>query len=439
MRLKLVRFLFGLGMVCGVSFFVSAQETRHLTVEELFDLGIRNSLKIKASGIQTEIASSQERTVRLSQLPEIGVGFTGGYIGQPVIFHRRLSTSSYPDVPDWSQNYDVELSQPLYQGGKIHYNIKKAELESKITSFMTEQDMADLKLWLMGRYLDLLRFYKQKEVLIQNIEESKRRVHDIRQMRKEGMVTQNDVIRSELEQTNFELSLRQAEDNLTITSLQLDVVLGLDENLLLKPDTTLLTESHVCESYSDYVALAYSNNPELKISGADIQLARIDERISKSDYFPALSLRAGNVLARPITSVSPVQDLFKNSWNVSVVLSYRLSSLYRNGSLVKTMRRYTDLRRNQQKLLMQDINVTVRSAYIKHQEATDRIDVLVAYLKQANENYRIVRNKYLNQLAILTDLLDAGNLRLQAELQLTDARANEIYTYYQLLRSSGKL
>ena len=67
------------------------------------------------------------------------------------------------------------------------------------------------------------------------------------------------------------------------------------------------------------------------------------------------------------------------------------------------------------------------------------MDALKLSVKQAEENFRIMRNRYLNQLAILTDLLDADNLRLDAELQLTTARAQVVYTYYELQRAAGKL
>ena len=60
-------------------------------------------------------------------------------------------------------------------------------------------------------------------------------------------------------------------------------------------------------------------------------------------------------------------------------------------------------------------------------------------IRQADENYRIVHNRYLNQLSILTDLLDASRVRLEAQMQLTAARAEVIYTYYQLLQTCGSL
>lgn len=67
------------------------------------------------------------------------------------------------------------------------------------------------------------------------------------------------------------------------------------------------------------------------------------------------------------------------------------------------------------------------------------MEALRLSVRQAEENYRIMRNRYLNQLAILTDLLDADRLRLNAELQLTTARTDVIYTYYQLQRAVGKI
>ena len=54
-------------------------------------------------------------------------------------------------------------------------------------------------------------------------------------------------------------------------------------------------------------------------------------------------------------------------------------------------------------------------------------------------NYRIMQNRYLNQLAILTDLLDANSVRLNVELQLVTARTRVIYTYYQLQKACGRL
>ena len=80
-------------------------------------------------------------------------------------------------------------------------------------------------------------------MLSRNIEESERRLQDIRRMKKEGLITNNDVLRSEMQLTNDRLSLQETDNSLILVSQQLDILIGLDENLLLKPDTTLLDQT----------------------------------------------------------------------------------------------------------------------------------------------------------------------------------------------------
>ena len=88
---------------------------------------------------------------------------------------------------------------------------------------------------------------------------------------------------------------------------------------------------------------------------------------------------------------------------------------------------------------MQGIRIDERSAFLRHREALQRVEALKLTVRQAEENYRIMQNRYLNQLAILTDLLDANSVRLNVELQLVTARTRVVYTYYQLRKVCGDL
>ncbi|MCD8134805.1 MAG: TolC family protein [Parabacteroides gordonii] len=414
-----------------------SQQAYSLTLDELFRLGTENSLRLQATRMQEVIAADKKKTAQTSRLPDISIGATTGYIGRPTVFRRGLSQPVHPDMPDWSHNYNVEVTQPIYRGGKIHYTIKRSSLEKQIAALNSTNDKAEIKLLLLGQYMDLFSLYKQKEVFARNVEESARRLEDIRRLKKEGIVTRNDELRSELQLTNDQLAYREANDNIAIVSQQLDVVLGLDETLLLQPDTTLLYTAVSLESSDEYVRQAYENYPELQIAHYNTRLAENDIRLSKADYLPSLSLRAANTLARPLSTT--MEDMFSNNWNIALSLSYNLSSLYQNKHKVHEARQYVNIRKNREEQVRQDIRVNVKSAWIKHHEALDRVEALLLSVRQAEENYRIVRNRYLNQLSILTDLLDASSIRLEAELQLTNARTEVIYSYYQLMRSCGNL
>lgn len=124
---------------------------------------------------------------------------------------------------------------------------------------------------------------------------------------------------------------------------------------------------------------------------------------------------------------------------MALSLSYNLSSFYQNKHKVHEARQIVDLRKNVEEQQRQDIRIDVKNAYTRHKEALDRVQALILSVEQARENYRIVQNRYLNQLSILTDLLDASSVRLEAELQLTVARTETIYTYYELKRACGDL
>ena len=418
--------------------WLTAQENAHLlSVDELFRLGTENSLQLKKSKLQEVIYNDQKKSAYTDRLPDIQVGASAGIIGQPVIFQRGLSHPVRPETPDWSQNYAIDLAQPLYQGGKIRSAIHKADIERQVAELQTLTDQAEIKLRLLNQYMNLFSLFKQHEVLVRNIEESELRLHDIRRMKKEGLITNNDVLRSEMQLTNDRLSLQEAENSIALVSQQLDILLGQDENLLLKPDTTILYQAVALQPYDDYIVQAYANDPAMKLLRAQTELARNEIRSAKSFSLPSVSLYASNTLARPISRT--LADMYNNNWNVGVSVSYPLSSLYKNNHKIKESKLMVSLRKNEEEQKMQGIRVDVRSAFLRHREALQRVEALKLSVRQAEENYRIMQNRYLNQLAILTDLLDANSVRLNVELQLVNARTRVIYTYYQLQKACGDL
>ena len=50
----------------------------------------------------------------------------------------------------------------------------------------------------------------------------------------------------------------------------------------------------------------------------------------------------------------------------------------------------------------------------------------------ANQNYSMVQNRYQNDLALLTDMVDASNMKLSAEMALVNARISMLYNFYTL-------
>ena len=117
-----------------------------LSVDQLFERGVQHSLQLQADALKEAMAQERTRTARTSSLPDLQVGLKGGFVGQPVVWERGLSGPTYPDIPDWSQNYAIDFSQPLYQGGKIRRTIHKAEMEKQVAELQTLTDQAEIQL-----------------------------------------------------------------------------------------------------------------------------------------------------------------------------------------------------------------------------------------------------------------------------------------------------
>ena len=301
-------------LLLGTSSINAQTDSLFLTVDQLFERGVQHSLQLQADAMRESMAQERTRTARSAQLPELQIGLKGGFVGQPVVWERGLSDPVYPEAPDWSQNYAIDLAQPLYQGGKIRSAIHKADIEKQVAKLQTLTDQAEIKLRLLNQYMNLFSLFKQHEVLARNIEESELRLHDIRRMKKEGLITNNDVLRSEMQLTNDRLSLQEVENSIALVSQQLDILLGQDENLLLKPDTTILYQAVALQPYDDYIVQAYANDPAMKLLRAQTELARNEIRSVKSFSLPSVSLYASNTLARPISRT--LADMYNNNWNV---------------------------------------------------------------------------------------------------------------------------
>lgn len=412
-------------------------DTLCLTIREVFERASQEHLQLAADRLKEQMAREQTKTARAEQFPELTLGLRGGFLGQPVVWQNGLSNATRPESPDWQQNYAVDFTQPLYQGGKIRYTIRKADLQHELAQLQTDADLSEIKLTLLEQYLNLFSLYKQNMVLIRNIEESERRLKDIRRMKEEGIITNNDVLRSEMQLTEDRLAVTESQNNIRIVSQRLDLLLGLDEQLLLKPDTALLEQECPMLHYNDYIELAMQHNPSIRLLRKQTELAENEIRLTRSAQLPKLNLTASNTLARPISRT--MADLYNNSWNIGLSFSYSLSALYKNPHRIKEAQQNVVLMQNAEAQEQQRIRMNIRTALLKHQEATERVEALKLSVKQAEENYRIMYNRYMNQLAILTDLLDADNLRLNAELKLTTARTQAIYTFYELKKATGNL
>ena len=154
---------------------------------------------------------------------------------------------------------------------------------------------------------------------------------------------------------------------------------------------------------------------------------------------PTIAAFGGYNMQRPITSRTPALDMYTNSWQAGVSLSYNIDNLYKTKEKLKLGELQKEQASEALHLIDQNLDISVNAAYVKYQEAIQQADIFNDAKKLAEENYKITEAKYLNQLAVQAEMIDAQNQKLQAELDFANAEINVLYQYNNLLKTTGTL
>jgi len=158
---------------------------------------------------------------------------------------------------------------------------------------------------------------------------------------------------------------------------------------------------------------------------------------AKANYLPTLSVGGNAYYSNPNTRVFPAQDVFKGTWDAGVTMSWNLHSLYTNKHHVaesKATLSQTEFSKSQ---LMDDIKMEVNADYLSYIKNKQRIKVSEEAVSQAEENYRIVNNRFRNNTVLISDLTDANTLLLQTKINLLVDKADTDLAYYKLIQATG--
>lgn len=439
MKNKLRTIVGGLGaLLLSTTWSYAQDQTRQLSVEELIELALTNHQQLKISAQQKEIAKQQTQILKRQQLPTLDVSATAAYVGDALLLDRDFSKVMTKDMPHFGNSYAIQASELLYKGGAIKKSIELSEIGQQMTELDWIKDQQSIKLLVISNYLDLYKLFNQQAVYQNNRQLGQIRLDNVKQFYSQGMLTRNEVIRGELALQNIDQALLVVTNNRSIVNYNLTIALGLDTKTNLIPSEAL-HQKQVIESYERYLALAYENNPSLQLTQKAVEVADKKIELAKTDQYPTLAAVGGYTMSRPITTSNPVADMYSNTWQVGVALSYSLDNLYKTPQKIKLEKMQKAKADETQVFVLQQVEMSVHAAYIKYEEALQNVQLLEKSQQLAQENYRIIEAKYLNQLAIQAEMTDATNAKLEAELQYANATIQVLYQYYSLLNATGTL
>ena len=185
-------------------------------------------------------------------------------------------------------------------------------------------------------------------------------------------------------------------------------------------------------SENDWQEIASASNLDLRQAKTGIDIREQQVVRERSERLPKISLVASEHLDGPITIEVPVLDNNFNYWFVGVSVSYNLSSLFKNNNKLKQAKLNVRRAQESHQLAQEQIENAVQACYTNFLTAYTELRTQEKNVQLANENYSVTSNRYRNELALLTDMLDASNTKLSADLALVNARIDLVFHYYQM-------
>ena len=363
-------------------------QPRVMGVEEMFRLADENSRSVQVYATGKEAASEALKAARNQRLPDITASVSGSYWGNGKLWDRDFGNAMKIDMPHWGNNFSLEVQQMIYTGGAVNSGIELASLGKRQAELDWEK----------------------------NLELARQVIADMQARRGQGTVLQNDITRYEFQQESLKLQLARVTDACKIMNHRLVTALRLSEQTLVVPDSALLEAEVQALAESDWQELAMRSNITLKQTETDIEVNKQLVKRERSERLPKISLFAAEHLDGPITIEVPVLDNNFNYWYVGVNVSYNFSALFKNARKLKQAK--LNVRRAQEthELAQEQVENTVQASYTDFLTAFTELKTQEKNVQLANENYSVTSNRYRNDLALLTDMLDAGNTKLSADI-----------------------
>ena len=407
-------------------------QTRQMGIDEMFRLADEQSKSVQTYRTGADAADEALRAAKAQRLPDISVSLSASYLGDGRIWDRDFGNGMKVDMPHFGNNFTLEAQQVVYSGGAISSGIRQAELAKTLAQLDMQKNVQEIRFMLVGNYLDLYKLDNQMKVLEKNIGLTEQVIANMKARREQGTVLKNDITRYELQREQLKLQLSRVADMRKIANHQLATTLHLPEGTVVSPDTTLLEQQITALTENDWQQAAKANNIDLKQAQASISMNEQKVRQERAELLPHIAIVAEEHLDGPVTIEVPALDNNFNYWYIGIGIKYNLSSLFKNNRRMKQARLNVRRAREQHELAQEQVNNAVQAGYVNFLTAFTDLRTQENSVKLADENYAVTSHRYKNEMALLTDMLDASNTKLGADLDLVNARINVVYNFYKM-------
>ena len=426
-----------------------------LTLQQAINLGLENSKALHSSLMRVQTADAKSSEVNTMRFPSLKFGGSYAHLSDVPPFQASIPANSFgPGFPlqtvtfPLSQtilnNYNIRLTlqQPLFTGFRVDKSADMAEYSAQAQNEDYKRDKVELIYTIKQSYWNLFKAREFKKVVDENVQQVQAHLNDIQNMMKQGMVTNNEVLKVEVQLSNVKLLQIEMNNNAQLAEIALNSAIGqpLSTEISLS-STPVVPEGQsieVSQDVNSLVKTALGNRPEMKAMKLRIDAADAGITAAKSGWYPQVYLVGNYYYARPNQRYVPAQDLFKDSWDISVSASF---DIWNWGTTIhQTQQAQAQYEQTKDGLgqLEDGITLEVTQSYLNLKQAQEKISVSQQAAGQAGENYRVTNEKFKLGLALNSDLIDAEVALLQAKTNYTQALVDFELAQAKLQKSLGQ-
>lgn len=443
MIFNLIRYqLLTILLVMGSFSFAQTEYNYHqLKLNQAIEIGLQNNKKLQIRTLQTNVSELIEDDLKNEKLPDVNF-HTGFHVLSNINQYEDglLKSSTKYKVPREQYDFTLSAEIPIYLGGKLKNEEKKAEIETDISKLRTKKDERELRMQIITAYLQVLHLHEQQSLLLDKIHEDSINIKQVKSFQKNGLVTYNEVLRTELQLSNHKMSFTELANDIAIIEHQIKTLIALPAEQELQIDTTdLFTNTTQIGFVDELILEAFEKNENLQIAKEDLHLKEIDKKIIKSNILPRITADGEYGLSYPNFMFFPPQENLYRFGKVGINIVMPLSNLYKNKQKMLIADRSISIAKLEIEEREEQLTHDVFVANRKLEESIEKIEIAREAITQAKENYRIVKTKYANKLSLITELIDADNVYLETQSNLISLEINKQLKYYQLQYVIGNL
>ncbi len=385
--------------------FSGAQEhVEVFTLEQTIEKAMKANLSLKISRQEIKAAEAEKKAQRTRFFPTFSVTYQYNRLDE------GASIGGFATTAKDEYSFISSVTQPIFTGFSIlrQYDIANLGLNaSEIKEKLVRQDII---LEAKTAYFMLLKAQKLRKIAEQTVIQINAQKNVAESFYQVGMSPLNDLLQAQVELANAEQELIVAKN--TMENAESDF-----NTLLRRPINTPVAIEDILnyspfEKDLDYcLAQADKNRFEIKIADLDVKIAEKELQLAKKDYYPSINLEGNYFREGTEWDVDGGEGIFDpRGWNILAVAKWNFFEWGRTSyGINEKISRLSQAQFRKDEIL-DNIQQEVKKAYLRTQEAEKAIIAVEKAIEQAKENFRINQERYKEQMATSTDVLDAQTL-----------------------------